>query len=230
MTSRKFCLITPGRAASTALMNILEGHDDIAVPNKNIDCSNNELIQQRKVKQYRRLYSELCKTQIKTNSELIKGFFEYNQSSPYAGFKTMPMRHKNDPEFLQREDIQFIILTRDDIPSTVASFITARQRNTWYRKGGNPKEKIEIRGILILMTWGNVMYLQNSLKALERIKNGINIKYEELCQPDFNNPELNAFFERKIQLQNPLTPTSGAQYIKNWQWFQRFVMRWTRAR
>ena len=226
MTSRKFCLITPGRAASTALMSVLEGYDDIAVPNKNIDCNNNELVQQRVAKLHRRLYGELCGTEIKTDAELIEKFFEYNQASPFAGFKTMPMRHKNQPEFFQRQDIQFIILTREDIPSTVASFIAARMKNTWDRKGGAARSKIRIRGISVLMVWGNIIYIRRSLNALNMINNGIKITYEALCDPNFSNQELNAYFGRTIQLASPVKPTSGADYIENWDWLKGFVERW----
>jgi hypothetical protein len=227
MTSKKFCLITPGRAASTALMSVLEGYDDIAVPNKNIDCKNNELIQQKVVKLHRRLYGELCGKEIRTNTDLIEIFFEYNQASPFAGFKTMPMRHKKQPEFLQRQDIQFITLTRDDIPSTVASFIAARLKNTWDRKGGAARSKIHIRGISVLMVWGNIIYIRRSLNAINTIKNGIKITYEALCDPDFSNEELNSYFGRTIQLANPVNPTSGADYIENWDWFKGFVERWS---
>jgi hypothetical protein len=226
MTSKKFCLITPGRAGSTALMKVVEGFEDIKVPNKNIDCPNNELIQQRKVKLYKHLYSELTKTNINSNRELIDEFYMYNRDFPYVGFKTMPMRHKDDQDFLLREDIKFIILTREDIPSTVASFIAARRRNSWDRKGGANQTKFVIRGIEKLMVWGNISYISKSIKALSNIKNAINIKYEDLCSPGFNNLELNAFFGRSIKLENPNSPTSGKEYIENWEWLERSVERW----
>jgi hypothetical protein len=225
MESKKFCLITPGRSASTALMNVLEGFDDVAVPNKNIDCPNNELIQQRKVKQYRQLYFELTNIPINSNPDLINQFFEYNQDYPYTGFKTMPMRHKDDPEFMRRSDIQFIILVREDIPSTVASFITARRRNTWNRTGGKSNEKFHVGGIDKLMVWGNIGYIRSSLKALTKIKDAIHITYEDLCSPGFSNSELNEFFGREIKLDRPVTPTSGNDYIENWEKFKLFVER-----
>jgi hypothetical protein len=137
------------------------------------------------------------------------------------------MRHKDDPGFLDRDDIQFIVLTRDDIPSTVASFIAARNKNTWNRRGGKIQSKIHIRGINVLMVWGNAFYIRRSLNALKNTKNGIKINYEDLCDPNFNNQDLNAFFGRTIQLANPVKPTSGAEYIENWDWFKQFVERWS---
>jgi len=226
MTSKKFCLITPGRAGSTALMNVVEGFEDIMVPNKNIDCPNNELVQQKKVKQYKHLYSELTKTNIKLNRELIDQFYQYNRDYPYVGFKTMPMRHKDDPDFLLREDIKFIILTREDISSTVASFIAARMKNTWNRTGGRTQSKLVIRGVYKLMVWGNIIYVRNSMNALGKIKSAINVKYEDLSSPGFNSLELNEFFGRSIKLENPAKPTSGKEYIENWEWLERLVERW----
>ncbi|MEE9289637.1 MAG: hypothetical protein V3U99_01360, partial [Alphaproteobacteria bacterium] len=40
MTQRRFCVLTTGRTGSTALMNRLQRFEDIALPNRNIDCPN----------------------------------------------------------------------------------------------------------------------------------------------------------------------------------------------
>jgi hypothetical protein len=225
-TSKKFCVITPGRAASTALMNVIADSEDVAVPNKNIDCPNNELVQHRFVKKYRQQYAELSQKPIKTNRELIEQFFRYNYHYTYVGFKTMPLRHKDDPGFLLQDDIQFIVLARNDIASTVASFLHARKANTWDRTGGSYQAKLKIGLFDKFLIWGNVRYIRNSLAMIEKINNPIQISYESLCSPNFQNDELNEFFNRTIRLSNPLKPTSGEDYVENWEGFKRFVERW----
>jgi hypothetical protein len=225
-TSKKFCLVTPGRAASTALMNVIADSDVVAVPNKNIECPNNELVQHRFVKKYKKLYAELSQTPIKTNRELINQFFLYNQQYAFVGFKTMPLRHKDDPGFFLRDDIQFIVLSRNDIPSTVASFLHARKANTWNRTGGSYQGKLGVGWFDKLLMWGNVRYIRDSLAVINKIKKPIQISYEELCSPAFSNAELNELFGRTIKLDNPSRPTSGEAYVENWDEFKRFVERW----
>jgi hypothetical protein len=225
-TSKKFCVITPGRAASTAFMNVIANSEDVAVPNKNIECPNNELVQPRFVRKYKQQYAELSQKPIKTNRELIEQFFRYNHQCAYVGFKTMPLRHKGDPGFLLRDDIKFVILARDDIPSTVASFLNARKANTWNRTGGSHKAKMVVGWFDKLLIWGNINYVHKSLVAMDKIKNAVRISYEELCSPAFSNAELDGFFGRTIKLDNPLRPTSGEDYVENWDEFKRFVERW----
>jgi len=82
--SKKFCILTTGRAGSTSLMRVLEGNDDIAVPNKNIHCPSNELIHHRRSKRNMANMSKLVNKQIKTNQELLKYFFEYKDKSRVA--------------------------------------------------------------------------------------------------------------------------------------------------
>jgi hypothetical protein len=206
-------------------MKVLEGFDDVIVPNKNIDCSNNELVQPRFVKQYKKQYEELTKTRIKTNQALIDQFYLYNQDFEYVGFKTMPLRHKANLEFMQRDDIQFVALIREDIPSTVASFIAARKRNTWDRKGGANQTKLVLKGFDKLMVWGNIRYIRESLKLINNTTDAIHIKYEDLCNPNFSNSALNEFFNRPIKLAKPVRPTSGEDYMEDWEGFKRFVER-----
>ena len=58
---------------------------------------------------------------------------------------------------------------------------------------------------------------------LDQIENGVRITYEDLCRPDFNNNELNDFFERTVRLENPKPPVSAADYVVNWEVFKKFV-------
>jgi len=218
--SKKFCVLTTGRAGSTSFMRVLEGFDDIIVPNKTIFCPNNELLHEKIVHRNMANMSKLVNAPIKTKQQLIRYFYEFNKDSLYAGFKSMPLFHRKDPGFLKREDIKFIVLRREDIPSTVASFISAKKLKTWGRKGGKHTSKFFIQGIDKFRTTGNIHYVFKSLKELESITSAIIVRYEELCQSDFNNPQLNDFFNRKIKLEKPVQPSSGANYIENWNWLK----------
>ena len=53
----RICGRTVGRTGSTALMDAVQGFDDIAVPNKTIACPDNELVHPRRV---RLTYESLC--------------------------------------------------------------------------------------------------------------------------------------------------------------------------
>jgi len=135
----------------------------------------------------------------------------------------MPLLYKDHPDFFSREDITFIILTRDDIPSTVASFIAADKQKNWVRTGGAQSSKLKIRGIDKLRTRAVTRYILGSLNILESITPAIRISYEDLCQPNFNNPKLDHYFNREIKLDKPVQPISGADYIENWDWLKKTV-------
>ncbi len=47
----------------------------------------------------------------------------------------MPERHRNYKEFIGRIDVEFIVLIRKDIASTVASFLVAMAEGSWERTG-----------------------------------------------------------------------------------------------
>ncbi len=72
VTQRRFCVLTTGRTGSTALMNRLQRFDDIALPNRNIDCPSNELLHPRHIGNYIKEYSRLCKRSITTQDQLIQ--------------------------------------------------------------------------------------------------------------------------------------------------------------
>ena len=86
-------MLTVGRAGSTSLMDALEKFPDIALPNKNIPCPDNELFHPLRVQAYMRQYAALCGTPIARPRELMECFFARNDAMAYAGFKTMPNRH-----------------------------------------------------------------------------------------------------------------------------------------
>ena len=105
--SKKFIVLTTGRAGSTALMDALERFDDIALPNKNIECQDNELVHPYRLKQDIIKYKEVFNKPINSRADLIECFFDYNSRSAYAGFKTMPERHAPFGELISKKDIRF---------------------------------------------------------------------------------------------------------------------------
>jgi hypothetical protein len=128
---KKFCLLTSGRAGSTALMDRIALLPEVAVPGKDIDCRDQELTHPKQRRRIAAAYAELTGRPINTIPELVDGFYRYHAGAAFAGFKTMVNRHPDIADFVRREDIQFIVLRRKDIAATVASF-KERCRNKWY--------------------------------------------------------------------------------------------------
>lgn len=215
--------MTSGRTGSTALIDYLAEYDDIAVPHKNIDCRDNELLHPKHIQTYAKQYSKLCHSPIRNQDQLIDKFFSYNQQYPYAGFKSMPRRHKNYDAFIQRKDIQFIVLTRRDISSTIASFVLAVTIGSW-RRHGEPQTKIWLfRPQDANRVIGHLKYIHKSRMLLSRIKSAVQITYEDLCSPSFSNPKLDDYFARPIKIRDPKPPTCAKDYIVNWEDFDAFV-------
>lgn len=222
--ARKFCVMTVGRSGSTSLMEALERCDDIAIPSKNITCEDNELVHPKRIAEHIKRYSELCNKTITNQQGLIHAFFELNDAFAYAGFKSMPNRHPDYANFIKSKDLQFITLRRRDIASTAASFLRAGDSGSW-RRHGEPREE----------SWtfdmnrhaervkGNVAYIFQSHALMSRIDGAIHLYYEDLCQPDYSSARLDKYFNRPIRLENPRPPTSGSQYMENWELFSGFV-------
>jgi len=226
MAARKFCVMTEGRSGSTSLMEALELFDDIALPNKNIKCPDNELVHPRQISDYCKQYARLCQRDISTGDELIEAFYEFNDKGSYyyAGFKTMPNRHPDFAGFTSRKDIRFITLKRRDIASTTASFMLAMSKGTWRRHG----EEANQQWLFNVNTHGeavrsNLAYIHASHQQMDAIAGAISLFYEDLCDPDYRNTELNGFFMRQVTLRDPQPPTSGASYVTNWDEFRSFV-------
>ena len=221
---RKFCVLTVGRAGSTALMDRLSRDPDIALPGKNIDCVDQELVHPTRIGAHAAAYASLCGRRITTVEELIDSFFGYNARAAYAGFKTMPNRHKRFETFVSAPDIRFITLSRRDVASTVASFVVAMATDSWRRSGGPPEARWtfdaqrDAEGVA-----GNLRYVLKSAEQLRRVPNAIALAYEDLCDSGFSDPRLDAFFDRSIRLDHPRPPTSGESYVTNWQEFRDFV-------
>ncbi len=223
VTQRRFCVLTTGRTGSTALMNWLQRFDDIALPNKNIRCPDNELLHPRYIRDYAREYSRLCETSIKTQHQLIQGFFEYNSDLPFAGFKSMPDRHGDYKEFIRRKDIKFIILTRKDIASTVASFVVAMAEGSWKRTGEAHPARWTFHREEAKRALGHLAYIHKSFVQLSRVPGAIRITYEDLCDPGFSCPALDDYFGRPVRIDDPKPPTSARDYVTNWEEFEAFI-------
>ena len=222
--SKKFCVLTYGRSGSTSFMSALEKFPDIAVPNKNIRCFDNELLHPNYVEEYLVEYSKLCGKEIGSASQLIENFFLFNAGVAWAGFKTMPRRHPDFRSFMRRKDIQFIILTRESIPSMIASLFLAQSVGCW-RRSGEPQPQLwrfnpstdgpSVLGLVSRTRRHNILF--------DRIQNALRIKYEDLCNENFNSSDVNDFFERRIGLENVRPPVCGSQYVLNWPEFVEFV-------
>lgn len=222
--ARKFCVMTVGRSGSTSLMEALEQFEDIAVPSKNIKCEDNELVHPKRLAEHSALYAKLCDKPINSQGDLIRAFYDLNADKAYAGFKTMPNRHKDFQRFTRSKGIRFITLRRRDVPSTVASFMRAGDSGSW-RRHGEPEES----------TWrfdpakdaarvrSNVAYIFQSHALMSRIKGAIHLYYEDLCGKDYKSGRLDKFFGRPLRFADPRPPTSGSQYVENWDEFRGFV-------
>ena len=221
--SKKFIVFTSGRAGSTALMDALDKFDDIALPNKNIECRDNELLHPNSIKKNFIKYQGLCNKSIKSQKEIIDCFFKYNFRAAYAGFKSMPIRHTHFGKLIAQKDIRFIILARRDISSAIASFFVASNTGSWRRSGEPQMVKWEFVNENVPKVLDYLGYIYKSDRLLDQIENGIRITYEDLCSPDFNNNELNDFFGRTVRLENPKPPVSAADYVVNWEVFKKFV-------
>jgi len=122
---RKFCVLTTGRSGSTWLMEALERFPDIALPKKQIDCIDSELLRPGGFGEHCSAYAALTDAWVIGQDGLIDTFFWYSAAASFAGFKSMPHRHESYDEFLKRPDIRFITLQRADTASAVASFLLA---------------------------------------------------------------------------------------------------------
>jgi hypothetical protein len=221
---RKFCVLTIGRAGSTALMDRLARDSDIAVPGKNIACTDQELTHPERIQAHIAAYAALCGQKIDSQEQLINCFFDFNRDSAFAGFKTMPNRHKDFDGFVDRSDIQFVTLTRRDLASTVASFLMAIATQSWRRHGGpqtarwkfDPRRDAEA-------VLSNLRYIVRNQARLARVPNAIELAYEDLCDPGFSNRRLDEFFGRSVRLDDARPPTSGETYVANWQEFCAFI-------
>ena len=221
MEAKKFCVLTTGRCGSRAFFRALEQHTNIISPTKQIGAGSRELLHHDHIKERYTQYSELVKRQVKTQSELIEAFYESNETVEYSGFKTLYHFVDDWEDFLKR-DLQWIILTREDLASQIASFRLALKTTDWI----NEDPKRSRHWSFLHSETNHVKALGNDIlkqqKILSQIE-GIHITYEQLTKPNFSNSKLNEFFGAPIQLIDPQGPTSAEDYCLNWLTFKQFV-------
>ena len=220
----KFCLMTTGRSGSTALMNAISARPEVVVPAADIECDDHELLHQQRFAATAKLYSQRCGITINSASELIDAFFSIHADARWAGFKTMPERHRDLREFVNREDIQFITLARRDVIGTCASFMLAMEKNTWRRSGGAPIHSWTFSAKSRPRVEGNLQYIYSSLRVLQQVPGAIPVFYEDLCEPGYEHPALNSYFDTRLVFANPKQPIVAADYVTNWSEFTQFCV------
>lgn len=220
---KRFILLSSGRAGSTSLIDALANFDDIAVPNKQINCVDNEIFNPQSINEYAAQYQKISAMKVYDERSLIEAFYKSNSGAAFSGFKSMPNRHQCLHQLASEGNTKLITLSRDDIASTVASFIVAIDRNTWRRKGGKQKHRFVFGPQYEERVVSHLGYIIESQKFFNSLENSIHIQFENLCGKNFLNEELNDFFQRSIKLSNPRPPVSGKAYVSNWAGFTEFV-------
>ncbi|MDP6473688.1 MAG: hypothetical protein QGH73_19125 [Rhodospirillales bacterium] len=203
-------------------MDALQEFSDIALPNKQIDCPDNELVHPRYLSRNLRQYSRIAGCPVSDADQLIETFFRLNSRCRYAGFKSMPYRHRDFANFVNRGDMTFITLVRHDVASAVASLRVAQDRDIWIRAGEAQDHRwtFQREDKSILRT---IARLWKELEMLRNVKNAIRLSYEGLCDAERVEVELNGYFGRTIKIREISPPTKGRSYVTNWDEFKEFV-------
>lgn len=217
---QKFCLITTGRTGSSSFFNALRRFDDIRIPSYGGGCDTAELIHPLYMPLFAATYSQADIDRLPEKLELINDFYKYSDGKQFAGFKLLYSQLVEVESFLEREDVQFFVLLRKDIPSHMASQMMATDTGLWGRTGGPhtrswnyaPQRKPGLTAALL--------NLKKAFNTFEGVKNAHVFYYEDLAGEGFFFDELDAFFGRHICLDEPKSPTSGAQYVGNWNYFR----------
>lgn len=209
-------------------MDSLAAHPDIGLPIRQYDCDDNELLNAIRLKETQRCYSELAGQRLDGESALIEAFFASNLQFAYAGFKSMPLRHRELSSLLADPELQIITIRRWDLCSTAASFLLATRFGTWRREGEEQKNLYEFVAEDEQMVRSNLAYLEKSWKLLQGVPSAIDLIFEDFCYAGHSDPLLNEYFGRTITFLHPRAPRSGSEYIKNWGDFRAFVEKvWT---
>jgi hypothetical protein len=220
--NNKFCMITTGRSGSTALMNAIAARAGVVVPAVDLECDDHELVHRQRFAAATQVYAKLIGAPVNSASELIDAFFTVHAHARWAGFKILPEQHSDLREFVSREDIQFITLARRDVVGTCASFMLAMEKNTWRRSGGAPVRTWTFSEENRQRVEGNLRYIHSSLRVLQQVPHAIAVFYEDLCEPGYEHPALNSYFDTKLVFANPQRPVAAADYVTNWSEFTQF--------
>lgn len=204
-------------------MDALALHPDIALPSKQVDCQDNELLHPREASKYIAWYQQFSTTPINDDIGLINAFYHASRDSNFAGFKTMPNRHRRLKLLVGNPRVQTITLDRVDLASTIASFVIATRQQTWRREGGKQSHRFTFDYSYRDQVEGHLRYVITSRWILQSIPGAIHLRYESLCDADFHDPALDAYFGRHIALLDPKPPTAAQNYVNNWGSFYAFI-------
>jgi hypothetical protein len=221
----RFCVITTGRAGSSSFMEALGRYDDIAVPSKQIDCPNNEIFSVMRPDRYWSDYTRLSGQPVTDELSLAHAFYKSNEHARFAGFKTMPNRHRHLKRMLKTHDVQAIVISRRDLSSTIASLLAARRYKTWQRQGEPQQVRLVFSTALCGHIDSHLEYLLISRMRMRRLPDAIAIEFEQLCAQDFSDTRLNAYFGREIRLEQPRPPIDAMSYVDNWAEFSGYIER-----
>jgi hypothetical protein len=206
-------------------MEALAAHDDIAVPSKQINCPSNEIYRVINPEHYWPAYEELAGMPVTGELSLALAFYSSNEPSAYAGFKTMPNRHRQLGRLIAENEVQVISLSRRDLPATIASFIAARELKSWARSGEPQNYRFRFSAAIEPRIDTHLTYILKSLRLLATLRGAITIEFEQLCTDTFFDRQLNAYFDRAIRLQDPRPPIEASSYVENWPAFARYIQR-----
>ena len=220
---KRFIVLTTGRSGSTSLIKALEAYQDVIVPNKQIRCFDNELLNPSVVKEHVSIYQKLASKRIENDVDLSRVFFESVRTGNYVGYKSNPSTHSDIPRLISELDVQFINLYRLDVPATIASYLVAKKFNTWRRSG--EKQQIIVNYSDRLNP--DILHFVNAISLnhhkMSKVRGAIELHYEDLCNPDHENPRLNNFFGRQIKISEPKPPIHVSEYVRNWEEFSEFI-------
>lgn len=220
---RRFCVLTTGRTGSNALFDGFARHPDIAVPTLDGGTTNSELLHPRVLDRYRQLLAGHGERATPDAASLVDAFFDSRRDAAFAGFKLMPWQHPDIASFILRSDIKRIVLSRDDLPSMLASWFIANRFDSWQKSS---------RAVVAEWTFGrahvaelrrHLIFVLHSKHQLDRVQGAIELRYEDLCEPGFCSEPLDEFFGRHVALPEPKAATQGREYLRNWQEFVDFV-------
>jgi hypothetical protein len=76
---KRFCVMTTGRAGSTALMDEIASDARVAVPARQVECRDHELLHPRHAAQYASEYARLSGDPVTGETQLIDVFFDVNR-------------------------------------------------------------------------------------------------------------------------------------------------------
>lgn len=220
MVAKKFCVVTTGRCGSGAFMRALSTHDDIAIPTKNTGVPCNEILHPLYLPEMYATYSLLCGQDVSTKPDLVTCFYRFNAVEPFSGFKLLFCQSIDFQQFFNRTDITFVVLLRHDVSSTMASQMLASDTGIWDGRGGKHTRSWSYSSKREAELKQRVTAHYRAVTRLKAIPDSILIYYEDISAEGFSDSHLTEFFGRDIRLQSPKMPTSGQQYVRNWDEFR----------